>query len=141
MSNSHRIDIEPISLGQRGQLYRVHHAGAVLMQSSRNPEFDSCRLLLAKGMVGQLEVWHLGGRFPAMRIDIAKGAGLTIEDSDRCGPRFGLRRKRSQETLEDAISRSAEGSRNGANQILVGKPSQKNRPPQSRPPRELPPPA
>src|SRR5262245_11383899 len=87
MSNAcHRIDIEPASLGERGRRYLVRHAGAVLVASSRNPEFDACRVLLAKGITGQLEVWHTGGAFPAMGLDITKGAGSTVEESDRGGP-------------------------------------------------------
>jgi hypothetical protein len=117
--NSHRIDIEPISLGQRGHLYRVHHAGAVLILSSRNPEFDACRLLLTKGIVGRLEVWHLGAQFPSLLIDIVKGSGLTVEDSDRVGPRLALWRPQS-ENATNAVSGSSVGSRTASNGLPVG---------------------
>jgi hypothetical protein len=119
MSNSHRIDIEPISLGQRGHLYRVYHAGAVLIPSSRNPEFDACRLVLANGIVGQLVIWHLGAKFPAMRIDIVKGAGLTVEDSDCVGPRFAPWRPRSEDAA-NALPSSAVSSRTAEDQLPVG---------------------
>jgi hypothetical protein len=121
MSNSHRIDIEPISLGQRGQLYRVRHAGAVLIQSSRNPEFEACRLLLAKGISGKVEVWHWGAVFPAMRLDIEKGARLTVEEGDRVGPRFARWYPRSEEVAANAASSSDVSPRTAGNEILVGR--------------------
>ena len=40
-----RIDIEVSGLGDRGHRYRVTHAGTVLVDGSRNPEFDACRAL------------------------------------------------------------------------------------------------
>lgn len=134
MINSHRIDIERISLGQRGHLYRVHHAGAVLIPSSRNPEFDACRELLLKGFSGQLECFHVGAECPALRLDIAKGARLTVEDSDRVGPRFARWRPRSEEAT-DAVSCSGASPRTAENEIQVGGwPPQKDRP-ESRPAR------
>jgi hypothetical protein len=51
-----RIEIEPVSLVERGERYRVRYAGTVLIESSRNPEFDACGALLAKGIAGHMEV-------------------------------------------------------------------------------------
>ena len=85
MSNTHRIEIEPTSLGDSGQRYLVRHTGTVLIESSRNPEFDGARALLNKGVSGSLEVWRPNSSSPAMRIDIVVAAGLTVEDSDRVG--------------------------------------------------------
>ena len=53
---SHRIDIEPIRVGDRGYRYRVTFAGSVLIKNTRNPEYDACRALLAKGVTGRLEL-------------------------------------------------------------------------------------
>src|SRR5262245_44160807 len=78
MGNTHRIDIEPIGLGQRGQLYLVSYGGAVLVERSRNPEFDACRALLEQGATGRLEVWRRGTTCPALRLDIETGARLTV---------------------------------------------------------------
>jgi hypothetical protein len=103
---SHRIDIEPIGLGESGQRYLVRHAGTVLVESTRNPEFDACRALLEMGAAGQLEIWRPNSRFPAMRIDIVKGAGLTVEDSDRVGPRFARWRPRVEETANAFSART-----------------------------------
>ena len=115
-----RIYLEPVSLSDRGQRYRVIHDGLTLIASSRNPEFDSARALLAKGITGQLEVWHNGAAFYAMRVDIAEAAGLTVEESDRIGPRFARWRPRSEETA-NAVSCSDHSSRTGADEIQVGR--------------------
>ena len=52
MQITHRITIEPISQGARGERYRVSYAGAVLIESCRDPEFDACRALRAQGITG-----------------------------------------------------------------------------------------
>src|SRR5262245_16144001 len=72
----------------RCRRYLVRYVGTVLVTSSRNPEFDACRVLLAQGISGKLEVWHKGAPFPSVCLDIAKGASLTVEESDRIGLRF-----------------------------------------------------
>ena len=50
-----RITIQTTSIGQRGQHYRVTDAGRVLLESTREPLFDACRALAAKGITGRLE--------------------------------------------------------------------------------------
>jgi hypothetical protein len=77
--------------GQKPQLsqrYRVNYAGNLLVDSSRYPEFDACRALLALGLTGKVEVWRHGAAFPAMRIDIERGARLTISETEDHGPRL-----------------------------------------------------
>jgi hypothetical protein len=136
MSNPcHRIDIEPASLGERGQRYLVRHAGAVLVASSRTPEFDACRVLLAKGITGQLEVWHTGAAFPALGLDITKGAGLTVEESDRVGPRFARWQSRSEGLAANAVSASGASPRTAADKIRLGKPPAQQDRPENRPAR------
>src|SRR5262245_24173974 len=105
MSNTHRIHIVPIGLGESGRRYLVRYAGAVLVASTRNPEFDACRALLEMGATGRVEMWGHGASFPVMQVDIVKGAGLTVEDSDRVGPRFARWRARSAE-VANAVCRS-----------------------------------
>jgi hypothetical protein len=72
MSTSHRIWIEAAGLGGRGQRYRVTHNGVTLIEITKNPEFDAARALLARGIVGQVEVWRHGANFPAMRFDVSQ---------------------------------------------------------------------
>src|SRR5262245_60162973 len=122
-----RIDLEPVRLGQYGQRYRVHYEGAVLIKSSRNPEFDACRELLALGITGRVEVWHKGASGP-MRIDIAKGARLTVEDGDLEGLRFVRWRKRADDIAANSVSRRAGSSRIGTNKYPQGSPPKENRP-------------
>jgi hypothetical protein len=67
-------------------------------------------------------VWHDGAAFYAMRVDIPKAAGLTVEERDRIGPRFARWRPRSDETA-NAVSCSDHSSRTGADEIQVGRQS------------------
>jgi hypothetical protein len=83
-----RIIIEPISLGERGQLYRVTHNGAVLIERSRSPELDACRALLARGISGKLQVWRPGKTAHDMQLDIERAAGWTVLENEREGPRL-----------------------------------------------------
>jgi len=71
------------TLGDRGQRYRVTYLGGVLLESTRNPEFDPCRALLAQGVTGYLEVWRIGRSAPDAKLDIERGAMLTTEEGDR----------------------------------------------------------
>jgi hypothetical protein len=64
------------------------HAGKVLIESTRNPEFDACRALLARGITGRLEVWRPGRVSADMRLDIERGARLTIRETDDRGLRL-----------------------------------------------------
>jgi hypothetical protein len=77
--------IESISRGARGERYQATYAGAVLIESSRDVEFDACRALLAQGITGKLQVWWRGGSFPAMILDIEGAARLTISETDKGG--------------------------------------------------------
>src|SRR5262245_9170867 len=101
---SHRIEIEACGLGHRGQLYRVHYAGAVLVESSRNPEFDGARALAAKGITGRLEVWRRGGTYPAMALDIERAARLTVKEDDKGGLRFVRWQPHPEQAGENAAS-------------------------------------
>lgn len=83
-----RIVIEPISIrGERGQRYRVRHAGEVLIRDTWNPEFDAARELLARGIAGRAEVWR-DGRVAAT-MDIERAAEVTIVENAQSGPRLG----------------------------------------------------
>jgi len=119
MGNTHRIDIEPIGLGQRGQLYLVSYGGAVLVERSRNPEFDACRALLEQGATGRLEVWRRGTTCPALRLDIETGARLTVEESLAIGPRFARWQPRSEDLASNDLSSSDVSPRTAAGELTV----------------------
>jgi hypothetical protein len=92
------VIIEPTGrYGRSGQRYRVIHDDTILIGSSGDPEFDTCRLLLDNGITGKVEVWRRGADFPSMRINIAKGARLITEDGDRIGPIFARWQPRSDD--------------------------------------------
>ena len=105
-----RIDIEPISLGDRGHRYRVIYAGGVLIGHTRNPEYDACRALLAMSITGRLEIWRTGAPFPASAIDIERGARWTILETERESPRIARWRPLVAGTVQDAVSARAGSS-------------------------------
>ena len=125
MSTCQRIWIEATGLGGRGQRYRVTHNGVTLIESTKNPEFDSARALLARGIVGQVEVWRHGASFPAMRFDIEKAAKLTIEDGDRSGPRFTRWQPRSEDANGNAVSTSGGYARTAGDEAPATYPPEK----------------
>jgi hypothetical protein len=88
---AHRVYIEPTTIrGYRGQYYRVHYRGAPLIDETWNPEFEACRALWARGIVGRLEVWRLGKSHPDVLVpDIAKAAEWTVKENETRGPHFG----------------------------------------------------
>ena len=74
----HSIEIErlPKTSTSGSQRYRVCHAGAELLASSRDPEFDACRALFALGHTGTLTTFSHGDPTPCMTIGIAHGAAM-----------------------------------------------------------------
>ena len=66
--------------GRDGYHYSVLFDGQLLVERSRDPEFDAARALLAKGITGKLTM--LDGRtgIPRTIIDIEKAAGLCTKE-------------------------------------------------------------
>jgi hypothetical protein len=87
-TTEHRIEIEPTHYTSTGARYRVTYLGETLIESARDPEFQACRALLAKGVKGTLVTYSPGSSVPRMKVDIEKGAMLTVIESAREGPRF-----------------------------------------------------
>jgi hypothetical protein len=117
---AHRIEIEPTVLGERGPRYSVTHAGGLLIESTRNPELDACRALQALGLNGQLEVWRKGSATrPAMVLDLASGAQLTVAEGDRQSPRFVEWRPRR--AVADEVYRAAVSSPGGVSALGVAR--------------------
>lgn len=77
----HRIEIKRTHWTSSGARFEVTHNGKTLIESSRDPEHDACRALLAKGLTGTLETYHPGGTVARMRLDIERGAKLGINES------------------------------------------------------------
>jgi hypothetical protein len=82
-----RLFIKCTGHGQTGARYRVtDENGHVVVDGSRNPEFDAARVLSAEGVTGDMEVWRPAGAFPSMRIDIEKAARLSVVEGATIGP-------------------------------------------------------
>src|SRR5215467_2600695 len=80
----HRIDIECIGCNAKGLVWRVTKHGKIIIEKTRIPAFDACRLLLALGNTGKLEMYCDGQH--RLSVDIVKGAGLTVVDGVTRGP-------------------------------------------------------
>ena len=76
-----RVELEPIGLTEQGQRYRVTYTGEILAEGRRNSIFDACRALLARGIIGRLEVWRKGKPGADMRLDIERGARFAIKET------------------------------------------------------------
>jgi hypothetical protein len=107
-SRSTRIELEPIGLTEHGRRYRVTYAGETLVEGRRNPIFDACRALLARGITGRLEVWRRGKTIADMQLDIERDARLAILETAtetlRVVP-WRPREPRSDITSPNAVSR------------------------------------
>jgi hypothetical protein len=103
------IHIEPTTIrGDRGQYYRVHYRGAPIIDETWNPELEACRALLARGIVGRLEVWRASKSHPDMIVpDIAKVAEWTVVENESHGPRFVRWRPLPEHLSQNALSCSA----------------------------------
>ena len=88
-SSEHRIEIEPTHYRSTGARYRVTYLGETLIESARDPTFEACRALLARGIVGTLVTYGPGSSVPRLRVDIEQGAKLMTIDNANDGPRFG----------------------------------------------------
>ena len=88
-SSEHRIEIERTRYTSTGARYRVTYLGETLIESARDPTFEACRALLARGIVGTLVTYSPGSSVPRLRVDIEKGSKLMAVDNANDGPRFG----------------------------------------------------
>ena len=69
----------------RGLFRATLDDGTEIVARSRQPIFDACRALNARGVGGMVEAWHAGARFPAMTVGVAIGAALAVSETDRDG--------------------------------------------------------
>jgi hypothetical protein len=69
-------------------LYDLAIDGEAIVTGSRTPEFDACRILLARGLTGNLVVFDAGTRKLRLTVDIEAGAKLTVLENRKHGPRL-----------------------------------------------------
>jgi hypothetical protein len=67
---------------------RKRPEGAVLIEDAWNPEFETCRALLARGVRGKLQTWRGGKQRWDMQLHIERDAGLTVEENEQHGPKI-----------------------------------------------------
>ena len=83
----YRVEIEPngkaASIGQR---YKATFDGEVIVASSKDAEFDACRVLLDRGIAGTMVTFFPGGTVPRICLDIEKGAILSAVENATEGP-------------------------------------------------------
>ena len=63
--------------------FRVTYQGETLIEEARDPEHEACRALLALRITGTLLTRWKGSNCHAMRLDIERDAGVTIDDTPR----------------------------------------------------------
>jgi hypothetical protein len=102
---STRVELEPIGLTEHGRRYRVTYAGETLVEARRNPIFDACRALLARGITGRLEVWRRGKASADMQLDIERGACLAICETATVSLRVVPWQPYPDITSQNAVSR------------------------------------
>jgi hypothetical protein len=84
------------------------YAGEILAEGRRNPIFDACRALLARGINGRLEVWRRSKTSADMQFDIELGAGLAVWESEKHSRRTAAWRPRAPDIVSSrAVQRAA----------------------------------
>ena len=79
------------------------------IESSRDPEHDACRALLALGITGTLETRHAGSAIVSMRKDIERSAGRTVIENERTGPKHARFQPFDRQLNRMPIAESASG--------------------------------
>ena len=70
-------------------LYDLELDGEVIVTGSSTPEFDACRILVARGITGTLVVHDAVTKKLRYTVDIEAGAKLTVIENRKRGPSFG----------------------------------------------------
>ena len=69
-------------------LYDVAYQGETIISGSRIPEFDACRVLLARGLTGTLVLTDAVTGKNRLSLDIERGAKLTVREDQNRAPRL-----------------------------------------------------
>jgi hypothetical protein len=76
---STRVELESIGLTENGRRYRVTYAGETLVEGRRNPIFNTCRALVARGITRRLEVWRRRKTTTDMLLDLTHRAACSAD--------------------------------------------------------------
>ena len=91
--------------------YDVVFNDEIIVRSSRDPECDLARVLLARGIRGTITLRHGSGKLRTS-INIEKAARLTVREDRSTGPRFVKWRPMPQIAHERCEGRSPTGESN-----------------------------
>ena len=69
-------------------LYDVVFNGETIVSDSRVPEFDACRVLLARSLTGTLVLADAVTGKNRLSLDIERGAKLTVREDQNRAPRL-----------------------------------------------------
>jgi len=83
----HEVLLSRLHVTSTGPRYSVSYNGEVIVSSSRDPERDACRALMARGITGQMRTRWQGSQHWAMAMDIEWGAARRTEENGGTGPR------------------------------------------------------
>ena len=101
--------LHPKWVGSRdGYRYSVIFDGKLLVERSRDPECDAARVLLARGITGNLAMLDRKTGKPRTIIDIERAAKLTVSEENRDGLRF--RRQRTTDNSPPSPETAAEAA-------------------------------
>jgi hypothetical protein len=90
----HRCTVRAVPPPKRGVQreswyhYDIVFDGETIVAGSITPEFDACRVLLARGLTGKLDIFDAVTKKLCMTVDIEKGARLTVGETRKAGPAF-----------------------------------------------------
>jgi hypothetical protein len=71
----HRLTLIPLRRG----MYAASYEDRVIVSQSRQPALDACRVLLQRGIEGELQVYGADGKH-RLTVDIRGGAALDVKD-------------------------------------------------------------
>ena len=80
--------LHPRWMAKAGYRYSVIFRGKLLVEQSRDPEYDTARALLAKGFTGNLMLLDGKTGLPRTVVNIEKAAGFSVGEENRDGLRF-----------------------------------------------------
>jgi len=101
-----KVFVYKVGVGKRGILYDAEFDGEVVCQSTMTPFLDACRVLLSRGLTGDIEMWDHERPFPRMRATVEGAAQLAIIDRGS-GPVFCKWRPKGAADAADGDSADA----------------------------------
>jgi hypothetical protein len=79
------VRVPPERWGLKFYRYNVFHKGELVVEKSRDPEYDACRAFLAKNpdAANEIAIFTLKGCKPGITVRIGYGATICTRDQDK----------------------------------------------------------